>query len=38
MPVVWQSSHRLLVGMWLPCLPTALAPLWQLEQPETMPV
>ena len=27
MPVVWQFSHRFEVGMWLPCLPTALTPL-----------
>src|SRR5258705_13976108 len=37
-PVVWQVSHTFDVGMWLPCLPTALTPLWQLKQPGLIPV
>jgi hypothetical protein len=31
-PVTWQFSHWLSVGMWAACLPPAATPLWQLKQ------
>ena len=29
--LVWQTSHCALVGIWLVGLPSAVAPLWQVE-------
>jgi hypothetical protein len=29
---LWQVSHDAVVGTWLPDLPVAVAPLWQLAQ------
>jgi hypothetical protein len=36
--VVWQSLHSLVVGMWFVALPVAVPPLWQVVQPEVMPL
>ena len=36
--LVWQVSHAAVVGTWVAGLPLAVVPLWQVAQPDVMPL